>query len=161
MSINFNADEVFTMAEQIERNGGKFYRKAAQNIEDAGVKQMLLDLAAMEDAHLETFTSMKADLSPDERTAPTFDPEGEAVLYLRAMADGYVFDTRSDPSELLTGAETVREILQKAIGLERDSIVFYVGVKEMVPTKLGKDKIGDIIKEEMRHVTVLTQKLAS
>jgi rubrerythrin len=161
MSIHFNADEIFTMAEQIERNGGKFYRKAAQNMEDADIKQMLLDLASMEDAHLRTFTSMKAELSPDERTEPTFDPEGEAALYLRAMADGYVFDTRTDPSELLTGAETIGEILRKAIGLERDSIVFYVGVQEMVPTKLGKDKIGNIIKEEMRHITDLTQKLAS
>lgn len=30
MSFNFNADEIFEMAEEIERNGAKFYRKAAE-----------------------------------------------------------------------------------------------------------------------------------
>jgi len=29
MSYDFNADEVFEMAEQIERNGVRFYREAA------------------------------------------------------------------------------------------------------------------------------------
>ena len=28
--ITFNPDEIFEMAEQIERNGAKFYRKAAE-----------------------------------------------------------------------------------------------------------------------------------
>ena len=30
MSVDFNADEIFEMAEQIERNGVKFYNKAAK-----------------------------------------------------------------------------------------------------------------------------------
>jgi len=32
MPIPFNADEVFEMAEQIERNGARFYRAAAEEI---------------------------------------------------------------------------------------------------------------------------------
>jgi rubrerythrin len=161
MSIHFNADEIFQMAEQIERNGAKFYRNVAEGAADAGTKGMLLDLAGMEDQHLKTFSIMKTELSAQEKTAPTFDPEGEAGMYLEAMAGGYVFDMRADPSELLTGEETIGEVLRTAVGLEKDSIVFYLGVREMVPTKLGKDRINDIIKEEMGHITVLTKKLAS
>ena len=52
MSITFNADEIFEMAEQIERNGAKFYREAAENASDADVKEMLLSMAAMEDGHV-------------------------------------------------------------------------------------------------------------
>ena len=44
MSITFNADEIFEMAEQIERNGATFYREAAGNTLDADVKEMLLSL---------------------------------------------------------------------------------------------------------------------
>ena len=47
MSITFNANEIFEMAEEIERNGAKFYRKAAQNTSDNQTKQMLLDMADM------------------------------------------------------------------------------------------------------------------
>jgi len=161
MSIHFNADEVFEMAEQIERNGAKFYRKVAEGTEDVGTRELLLELAAMEDEHEETFASMRAELSAEERTSTVFDPEGEAGMYLNAMADGYVFDMRADPSELLTGKETIAEILRTAIGLEKDSIVFYLGIDEIVPERLGKDKISVIIKEEMGHITTLSKKLAS
>lgn len=83
------------------------------------------------------------------------------MLYLQAMADGYVFDIRSDPSELLTGKETLADILRTAIGLEKDSIVFYLGIRDMVPERLGRDKVNDIIKQEMSHITILSKKLSS
>jgi len=35
MSFVFNADEVFEMAIQIERNGEKFYRDSAKRIKDS------------------------------------------------------------------------------------------------------------------------------
>ena len=92
MSIDFNADEVFEMAEQIERNGAKFYRKAADKTSDAATKQELLDLAEMEDQHEKTFAAMRSELSGPEMAVTVFDPEGDAGRYLRAMADGHVFD---------------------------------------------------------------------
>jgi rubrerythrin len=164
MSIPFNADEIFEMAEQIERNGAKFYRRASEEAADSESHQLLLDLAAMEDEHEKIFAAMRADMLKQGQMAtvdPALDPEGQAVLYLRAMADGQVFNMREDPSEHLTGEETMDDILQTAIGLEKDSIVFYLGMKEMVPERLGKGKIDDVIKEEMGHITTLSGKLAS
>jgi len=164
MSIRFNADEIFEMAEQIERNGAKFYRRAAEGATVPKGRQLLLNLAAMEDEHEGIFADMRADMLKQGGMATVdsvFDPEGQAGLYLRAMADGHVFDMRADPSERLTGKETMGDILQTAIGLEKDSIVFYLGMKEMVPERLGKAKIDDIIKEEMSHITDLSKELAA
>jgi len=161
MSIRFNADEIFEMAEQIERNGARFYRKAAEGAEDPETRRTLLGLAEMEDDHEKTFASMRAKLSAEERMPTVFDPGGEAAMYLQAMAGGYVFDVGADPSELLTGQETIAEILRKAIGLEKDSIVFYTGMTEIVPERLGRDWVFGIIKEEMGHITTLSNKLAS
>jgi len=158
MSITFNAFEIFEIAEQIERNGIKFYRKAAESLSDQNTRQMLLDLAAMEAEHEETFASMKKQLSEEERELMVFDPENEMALYLQAMANGHVFDLRKDPSEQLTGAETVEDILKMAIGAEKDSIVFYLGLKDFVPAKAGKDRVEAIIKEEMGHIAVLNRK---
>ena len=59
MSYDFNADNVFEMAEQIERNGALFYRQAANDVADPDAKQFLLDLAAMEDDHEKTFAVMR------------------------------------------------------------------------------------------------------
>ncbi len=161
MSIQFNADEIFEMAEQIERNGAKFYRRAAEGIADERSKQLLLDLAAMEDTHIKVFSLMRSSLSSQDRQGITFDPEGEAARYLQAMADGQIFDMRKHPSETLTGKETAEDVLRTALGLERDSIAFYVGMKELVPENMGRDKIDGIIRQEMNHVSEISNALAA
>ena len=157
MGMPFNADEVFGMAEQIERNGAKFYRTAAKKFPE--LSKLLTDLAAMEDEHEKTFAAMRAELSGTEAVPPVFDPDGQAQMYLRVMADGHVFDVKADPTGQLADTKTPEELLKMAIGVERDSIVFYVGLKESVSRKAGKDKVEAIIKEEMGHIVTLTQKL--
>ncbi|MCJ7775532.1 MAG: rubrerythrin, partial [Desulfobulbaceae bacterium] len=77
MSYDFSADEIFEMAEQIERNGARFYRKMAENISDKSIRELLLDFAAMEDDHERVFASMRADLSDKEREPNVFDPGDE------------------------------------------------------------------------------------
>ena len=153
----FTADEVFEMAEQIERNGAKFYRAAAEKFQE--LRQVFSDLAAMEDEHEKTFAAMRAELSGTEVEPPVFDPDREAQMYLRVMADGHVFNVKTDPVEQLAGKETPEEVLKMAIGVERDSIAFYVGLKESVSRKAGKDKVEAIIKEEIGHIATLNEKL--
>ena len=46
-----------------------------------------------------------------------------------------------------------------AMGLERDSIAFYTGLEESVSRKAGKGKIKSIIKEEIYHIAILSQKM--
>ncbi len=85
----------------------------------------------------------------------------EAGLHLRAFADGHIFDTRVDPSEALTGEETIEDILQMALGREKDAVIFYLVLKDMVSKKLGKDKIDQIIREEINHVIIINKELAA
>jgi rubrerythrin len=155
MSYDFNADEVFEIAEQIERNGAKFYREGAEKIIDADKKKLLMELAEMEDEHENTFKKMRAELTTNEKVITTFDPEGEAERYLRALADTRVFyDKKIDPTSM-------EKILKSAITAEKDSIVFYLGMKEVVPVNLGKEKLDKIIKEEMNHISLLSKELLS
>ena len=156
MAIQFNADEIFTMAEQIEKNGARFYRTAAKN--NPSASSYLLNLAAMEDEHYSIFKSLHRSFSESEES-DVFDPDGEAGLYLAAMAGGKVFDMNKDPTALLKGNEPLDEIIRIAIGLEKDSIVFYLGMKDLVQSRSGMEKVDMIIKEEMQHIVLLTKKL--
>ncbi len=92
---------------------------------------------------------------------PDFDLQGEAALYLQAIADGQVFDVRISPADLLTGDETLEDILRMALDREKDAVIFYLGIKDMVSENLGRDKIDAIIKEEMSHVTIISKELAA
>ena len=153
--ITFNADEIFEMAEQIERNGARFYRKAAQSADGEG-RDLLLRLADMEDDHEKTFAAMRSELTGAKERHAAPDPENQAVLYLQAVADGKVFG--SDPSEDLSGTESMEDILTTAIGLEKDSVVFYESMKE-VQTTAGREKVAAIITEEIGHIVDLRNQL--
>lgn len=159
MSLKFSAGEVLEMAIDIERNGARFYRKAAQGFADEPSREMLLSLAAMEDDHLATFTDMRNRLGAREQEGPVFDPLGESEMYLKTMANTHVFDTRKDPSENLTGGETLREILKTAIRLEKDSIIFYLGLKSAIGPNMGKERLDDIIEEEFRHIALISDRM--
>jgi len=155
MTYDFNADEIFEMAEQIERNGASFYRRSAEAIAEPAEKKLLLDLAAMEDEHEKTFADLRAGLSEKEKFTTLFDPDGETALYLRALADTRVFFKKK------IDMSSMEEILKKAILAEKDSIVFYLGMKEIVPVNSGKTKIDVIIKEEMVHIKLLSSKIVA
>jgi rubrerythrin len=155
MRYDFNADDVFEMAEQLERNGAKFYQDSAASVEGKKAKQLLVKLANMELDHEKTFKQMRSDLAAAEKQSTVFDPEGEAILYLRALADTRVFFEKE------INTTSMREILKAAIEAEKDSIVFYLGMREMVPEKLGQDRLDEIIKEEMGHIRMLSNELVA
>jgi len=52
-----------------------------------------------------------------------------------------------------------QEIFKAAITAEKDSIAFYVGLKESVSQKAGKDRIDAIIRQEYNHIVILSEKL--
>ena len=159
MSISFNAIEVFEIAERIERNSVKFYLRAAEVISDHDLCQILLSLAEFEKEHEETFANMRKQISNKEWDLITFDPENEMTLYLQTIADSHIFGPKKDPSEQLKDKETADDILKYAIEAEKDSIIFYLGLKNFVPAKAGKDKVDEIIKEEMGHIAELNLRL--
>ena len=153
MLYEFNSDDVFEMAEQMEKNGAKFYHQAAAGLPDSPAKALLERLAKMEKAHEKIFASMRAELSAQEKESTVFDPEGEATLYLRAYADTRVFfEKEIDVSSL-------EKVFKSAIEAEKDAIVFYLGIKDGLAEKSAQERIDVIIKEEMGHFSVLSREL--
>jgi rubrerythrin len=161
MSITFNASEVFEMAEEMERNGAKFYEKAAENTSNEQTKKMLLNMAEMENGHLVTFQKMREELSNREKEPTVFDPDNQSVLYLQAMADAHGYEGKISPAKELSGNETMKEIIEIALNSEKESVVFYFGLKGMVPVNAGRDKVEAIILEELSHITTLLEELKS
>jgi rubrerythrin len=161
VSISLNAIEVFEIAERIERNSVNFYRKAAEAITDENQSAILLSLAEFEKEHEQSFANMRKQISDKEWDMITFDPENEMSLYLQKIADSRIFDPQKDPVEQLKDKGTIRDILNFAIESEKDSIIFYLGLKNYVPATAGKNKIEEIINEEMSHIAELNLRLSA
>ena len=153
MSFRFNIDEILEIAEQIERNGARFYRDAAIKITNSDKKRLLVNLADMENDHEKIFKKMRNSLSEDEKIMTSFDPEDEASSYLKALADTRIFFEKE------IDFSSIKEILKSAITAEKDSIVFYLGMKDVITDHIRKDKIDAIIREEMNHIKLLSKEL--
>jgi rubrerythrin len=156
-ALSFNADEVFTIAENIERNGAKFYRGAAQKF-PAG-KELLTKLAEMEDVHLKVFSDLHKTVTEREMELTASDPDGQAAELASIFANDKVFDISKDPIVALKGCKTIQDVFVFALGREKDSVVFYTGMKESVSKSLGRDKLDLIINEEMSHIVWLSKEM--
>lgn len=155
MAYNFNADEVFEVAIRIEENGAAFYRKAATLQKEESNQLFLKQLAKVEDNHKVSFEKMRKELSEMEKSKTVFDPDEEMGLYLAAMADAHGGEGDPKVADSLTQDQPMEEILTIAISLEKESILFYLGLKDLLPPQYGQDKIDGIIKEEKRHIAQL------
>jgi len=158
MGINYTADEIFEMAIKAEKNATKMYSELAEKHEDPIISAELNKLAEMEANHGSVFVEMREAMPEDQRNA-YFDPFDEAAKYLKAIADAEVAEGSPAIAAGMTGRESFEDILKLAIQLEKQAILFYLGIRDMVPERLGKDKVEEIIKEEQGHVVVLSERL--
>jgi len=158
MSIDFNADEIFQLGIQIETNGKQFYETVAKNTEDPSVKGLFSELSKWESQHQQLFENLRKALPDSSNRGVLFDPQGEFSLYLQAMAESHVFIKNRDIHGLASKCKTPQEALDLAIIFEKDSVVLFTTMKRVVPEHLGKDKIDLLINEEIKHISILTQK---
>jgi rubrerythrin len=155
----FNADEVFEMAIRMERNGAAFYRRAADLHARTPSRDTLLGLAAMEDEHERLFTDMRRNRPKQPVDATAFDPDAEGPRYLDALAGGSGTEGSETARANLTGRESLADILAIAIGLEKNAILFYLGLKDLVANEADRHDVQTIINEEKGHVVTLTTAL--
>jgi rubrerythrin len=155
MFVFGTADDVFSMAVRIEENGNAFYTGAAAMAQDPQTKKLFEDLALMEAGHIKAFKSLRSQLPGAFPADAVWDPEGLAESYLQAAADTHIFTVQA-ASIRLTGIKTALEALDMALQFEKDSVVFFLGMKEVLPDPGGKDQIDKLIMSEMDHIRMLT-----
>jgi rubrerythrin len=159
MDVELSAFEVLDIADKIERNGAKFYRQAAGLIDDPSVSALFANLAEWEARHVEVFRQMRERLSDQRWQQGELAPRRVDSPNARVMAGLAVFGIQADPAAELSGRESKADVLRMAVEKERDSIVYYTGLKDFIPHQADRDVIEKVVQEEMRHVRILMQSL--
>ncbi len=153
MDEKFNAIEVFTIAEQIERDGAAFYRKAAEMFTRPDICELFGQLVEWELEHEQTFADMRTGFQRDNPSVTVSDPE-----QCKAMAALSEFTITSLTPRGLADSMSLDDVLRFALQKERDSITFYTGLKGFVAEPTAAAKIDDIIGQELQHIEMLTSK---
>ncbi len=152
----FTAMQAFDMAMQIEKNGEAFYHAAADKAADPTVQDVFQELARQEQRHYVAFEKMAARLGRLHETPIWTDDEYRR--YLQATLEGHLF---SGPDKALAMAEKAEDAtlaLQGAIGFEKDTLLFYYELREMLD-ETDRAVLTDIIREEKAHVQRLARML--
>jgi rubrerythrin len=155
----FNANEVFQIAIDIEKNGRRFYEKAMEFIDSPDVKALLASLAQEEVEHLRRFTELRAQLPKVASEDTIWDPEHEMNQYLKMMADMNVFRSDVDVQEELSRLKGLEDALRLGIQFEKDSIIFFLSIQEATEEKKGRKFIGQLVDEEKKHLRRLSLEL--
>ena len=153
MSITFSGSELINIAIGIERRGIVFYDIMAKSTEDATARDTFQSLADMERAHVQTFQDMLAEA--DKYQVPeTY--AGDYTAYLQALVDSAIFTDDMITSEMAAKVESDVEALELAMGGEKDSILFYYEMKNIMPQR-AQPTVNKIIAEEKAHLRQLSE----
>jgi len=130
MAITFSGSELINIAVGIERRGIAFYDTMVKSTENAAARNIFRYLADMERKHIQIFQGMLGEA--DKYQFPeTYT--GEYAAYLQALVDSAVFTDDTITSEIATRASGDIEAMELAIGAEKDSILFYYEMREILP----------------------------
>ncbi|HID89688.1 MAG TPA: DUF2383 domain-containing protein [Anaerolineae bacterium] len=153
----FTAAEALNMALQIEKSGEAFYTAAARRVPEGEIRAVLEDMAVQERRHYKAFQKLADRVGP----APTLSgPEWEEYEeYVQTALENALF---AGPDKALAAAEQVQtadEALRMALGFEKDTLIFFYDLREMMPEK-DQNIVTEIIREEKAHVRRLARLLS-
>jgi rubrerythrin len=157
MTRELTAFEVLKIAEQMERNAARFYRKAAGMYNEPALSKLFSELAQWEKRHVQVFAEMKEQFPEQAWEQGISDPERVDVSQLEAPPA--VFDEHSDPAKELIGDETREEVFNRALKKERHTIGYYTSLTEFALGQENIKVIKSILQEEKKHVRILMQSL--
>ena len=152
MNARFNMQEIFEIAERIERNGEMFYRKAMKSCPEH--QDFFGELAQAEVEHAASFRVMRKEAGMVGLDEALADHDQVTAAYLQEITESLVFDMDAP----MPDGQKTKDVIDAAIQREKDTILFYVGVQAAVTDDKTRKILDDIIEEEMSHVVMLAKK---
>ena len=152
-SIIFSGSELLEVALGIERNGAVFYQALASKTKDKNARAIYKHLADEEIKHQKTFQGM---LDAVGKYQPPEDYAEEYQLYLKSLVDSSVFTSVNQAQQRAAKASSETEALDIGIQAEKDSILFYTEMKNLVKPA-DRQLVLNIIDEEQGHLSQLSQ----
>lgn len=151
MSNIFTGSEIIELGILIEKNGWDFYTAVSARAQTQKAKDVFEFLAGEEQKHIAIFKKMLESVRHYE---PPEAYEEEYLAYMNALAGDYVFTKNGMGSETAKNLKTDKAAIEAGIGFEKESILFYEGMKKIVP-EFDFDVLDELIGQEQGHLARL------
>lgn len=146
----YSIREAVAQAVQAEKLGYQFYTSMAERFRaDEGLNSLFTVLATKELQHEKRFSELLGILKDPE-------PAGweEAEQYLRAIVESEFFLGKNKSLPSMEEVKTVEDAVSFAAGFEKDTLLYFYGIRDVVKEK---EVIDEIINEERSHIRWLNR----
>jgi rubrerythrin len=149
----FSGSEIVELGILIEKNGRDFYRTLEKKAGNTEAQDLFTYLATEEEKHIVTFQKILEKIGQSQ--PPTVYSD-EYMAYMQALAREHVFTQENVGTQIAEKLKTDKEAIQVGIGFEEDSIVFYEGMKKVVPS-YDQKIVDELILQEQVHLKKLLE----
>jgi rubrerythrin len=147
----FTLSDICDIAVQIERNGEKAYREAAERTKVPEVARLLEMLAEDEAKHLQWFEQMVVS-HPVEIKDLQIAQIGRELLQEMMAPQTFSLDKKE-----MAAADSPQTMLHQSIEFEKDTILFYEMLSGFLDDVNTKHQLDLIITEERSHIDKLNE----
>ena len=152
MSYLLEVKEILEFAVYIEQRGYEFYVGAMKKFSEPWATELFQYLADEEFKHEEFFKKLLQESGGVK--GESRDPEYQA--YMREFCKAHSLADREATTAKLAKASGLGEVLDMAMGFEKDSIIFFSELKEIY-SKGNYAAVDKVIHEEMGHLRKIFQ----
>jgi rubrerythrin len=149
----FSLKDIIDIAVQIEQNGERVYRNAAEKIEDYSLRSLLLSLADEETQHAKWFEAL-IDKVPGTGEFPEQEKMGRALLQDAVGAQSFTLEDAD-----FSSMKKIEDLLNLAIEFEKDTALFYGMLQPLIEDQKTLEQLHAIIQEEEAHARRLKEML--
>ncbi len=151
MANIFSASEIAEIGIQIEKNGSDFYEVLAKQSKSKKAQDIFGYLKEQEQEHVVVFQKI---LDTVNKYEPKEAFPQEYFAYMNALASNYVFTQKDKGRQIAKSVKSDKEAISLGLGFEKDSVVFYEGMKKAVPAD-QHDTLDKLIMQEKDHIRQL------
>ena len=144
----FYLSEVIKFAIEKEQESFELYQKLEKETTNEKIKLIFQRLAKEETKHKAFYADFLAKITPQQSPGVKEDEEYQAYM------EELIASSRTIPPLASSDFKNTLKVLDYAIAREKDSVLFYSGLKNVVPIAARND-IDTIIREEERHAALL------
>lgn len=151
--VPFSAEETLKIATLIEENGKEFYEGMASEADEEELYDLFKELAKEKREHKVKFESMLDEDDSTGRMDLNRQLYGKLEdSYLEALGDSKVFIPANENIQAAKDAETRGQLLEVAISLEKDTMLYFYDMLDRATSDYDRRKIENILKEEKNQI---------
>ena len=147
----FAASEIVELGIQIEKNGADFYNALIQKTDNDKARDVFKYLSDEEKKHIAAFQGILDKLDKYE---PPGNYADDYLAYMNVLAGEYIFTQEGKGEVEARKIKTDTEAAEAGIKFEKESILFYEGMKKVVP-EYGHKILDQLIIQEHNHLKTL------